>query len=549
MKKLSTLLFLIFIILSPVQNVHAASFAATISGPTQITAGEQFTVTIGVANVTNMMGLTAPFSFDSSKLTYVSSAGLNGYNLTYESGATKLVLDKTTGKSGTFSVATVTFKAKSTFALGASAYVKVVGAEYSDGSKDFCDGTISGTTCTPNTRQLNIKMVSDNNYLKTLTVSSGTLSFVKTTSDYTVVVENNVTSITLGATPEYNKSTITGTGTKNLAIYSNYFNIVVTAENGSKRTYTVNVQRKDEKGLASPPSTNNNLKAITIAGYDAFNAAFDKAVLTYTLEVGNLVTDVTLTADPEDSKSKVEVSKAPLVVGNNTITITVTAENGDVKVYTITVVRSSDVPTVDEEDIIDALSHVTTPTIGLNAPVSGQISAEILNALKTSGKTLDVVYKESGKTLYEWLIDGSKVTATDPIKTKIVFGSELQAAIDKLTNYAQGLVLSFEENPVLPENTVVRITVDGYADGSLLALYQYSEDGNKLSVIAKDLVVTGGKVEFTLTHTSTYFLSPTQVKTASFMDYLFVFVSLFEAVIIIALLMTRKGPRKVKRDL
>jgi hypothetical protein len=538
MKKLSTLFFALFLILSPIQNVHAAAFAGTITGPTKIIAGQQFTVTVGVANVTNMMGMSAEWYFDSSKLTLVSSVGTNDFTLTL---GTKLVVDRLSGKSGNFSVASIVFKAKTTFTLGTSAIVSIKNASYSNGVSDIND---------LNLRSLSIKMVSDNSYLKTLTVSAGTLNFNKTMLDYTVVVDNSVSSITLGATPEYSKSTISGTGTKNLAIYSNYFNIVVTAENGSKRTYVVNVQRKDANGLASPPSTNNHLKSITISGFDAFNAAFDKETLTYTLEVGNLVTDLTISADPEDTKSVVVINKTPLVVGSNTITIVVTAENGDVKTYTITVNRSSDVPTVNEDEIIDALATVTTPTIGLLMPASGIISSEILSALKTSAKTLVVVYKEEGKTLYEWLIDGSKLTDTDVINTLILFTSDLQSAIDELTNYAKGLVLNFEDNPALPENTVVRLYVsDRFADGSKLTLYFYHEDNNKLSVTAKDLVVENGKVEFALTHTSTYFLSPTQLKAVSLMDYLFVLVSILESFIIVVLIITRRRSRKLKRDL
>lgn len=538
MKKLSTLLFALFLVLSPIQNVRAATFAGTISAPSQITAGQQFSVTVGVANATNMMGMSATLTYDTTKLTLVSSSGLNSFSITL---GTKLIADRLTGKSGTFGVATLVFKAKTTFALGQATVIKLSNIEYSNGTTDIKDTSI---------RQDSVKMVSDNSYLKTLTVSSGTLSFAKATTSYTVVVENSVSSITIGATPEYSKSTISGTGTKTLAIYSNVFNILVTAENGSKRTYTVTVQRKDEKGLASPPSTNNNLSAITIEGFDAFNTAFDKATLTYTLDVGNLVTDLTITATPEDAKSKVVISKAPLNLGPNTVTITVTAENDDIKTYTITVNRSSDVPTVDEADIIDALGKVTTDKIGLNAPASGVISTEILEALKTSGKILVVVEKIEGKTVYEWLIDGSKITDTTPIKTKILFESELQGALDQLTNYAKGILLNFEENATLPENTSVKLYVSSlFKDGDILTLYFYNAEKNKLSVSAKDLVVEGGIVEFALDHTSIYFLSPTQIKIPGIMDYLFVIVSIIEAFIILILLITRRKARKVKRDL
>ncbi|NTW96294.1 MAG: hypothetical protein HGB31_06755 [Erysipelotrichaceae bacterium] len=538
MKKLSTLFFVLFLSLAPIQSVSAAAFYATISGPTQITAGQQFTVTVGVANVTNMLGLSASFSYDSSKLTLVSSTGLNDFSLTL---GTKLVVDRLTGKSGTFGVASIVFKAKTSFSLSTTAYVRIINAQYSNGTTDVDD---------LNTRQLTIKMVSDNSYLKTLTVSQGSLSFTKTTTDYVVIVENNISSIVLGATADYSKSTISGLGTKTLAIYSNIFNIVVTAENGSKRTYSINVQRKDSNGLASPPSTNNYLREIKFTGYEDFNGAFVKETLDYVLNVGNLVTTVEMIATPDDSKSIVEITQAPLVVGQNVFKIKVTAENGDIKTYTITINRSSDVPTVDEDEIIEALKTVTTPSIGLNMPSSWEISTEILSALKTSGKTLIVVMKLADQTLYEWLIDGSKLIDTTPIKVKITFGSEDQDKIDALTNYASGLVLNFEENLSLPENTILRINVTPtYQDGDKINLYYYDSKTNKMSLSEKDLLVSGGKVEIPLTHTSAYFLSQTQMKIPGILDYIFVLVSIIESFIIVLLLLRLGRSRKLKRAL
>ncbi len=538
MKKLLPVLFTLFLLLSPIQPVKAATFTGTISAPSQITAGQQFTVTVGVANVTNMMGFSATFTYESSKVSIVSSTGLNGFTLTLGS---KIVVDKATPKSGTFGIASIVFKAKTTFALGQTAVFSIKDIQYSNGTSDINDTS---------TRSDSVKMVSDNTYLKALTVSSGTLNFNKSTSNYTVVVENSVSSIQIAATPEDSRSSVSGTGTKSLSVYSNEFNIVVTAENGSKRTYSITVQRKDANGLASPPSTNNNLKEIHIEGFDAFNSAFNKDQLEYTLEVGNLVTDITLTAKAEDSKSDVKITKAPLIVGPNTITIVVTAESGSVKTYKITVNRSSDVPTVDEDEIIEALLNVTTPTIGLNAPSNGQISIEILEALKTSGKTLVVVYKVEGKTIYEWYIDGSKITNATIIKTLVLFESEDKADIDELTNYAKGILLNFEENTALPDNTTLRLYVSSiYKDGDKVTLYYYDKTNNKLIVSSKDLVVENGQIEFALDHTSTYFLSQTQLRTVGILDYIFVFVSILEACIIVLLLLFRRRPRKAKSDL
>jgi hypothetical protein len=535
MRKLFTILATVLLILIPIQPVKAAAFSISITGPTKITAGEQFTVTLGVSNVTNLYAFEADFIFDSTKLTYVSSAGLNSFDITF---GPRIILDKLTPKSGTFNIAQVTFKARTSFTLNQTTVIEIKNASYTNNVDDI---PYEGS------KALSIRMVSDNSYLKSLTVSEGTLSFNKSTTYYKVVVENSVSSIAIAASPEYSKATVSGTGTKALSIYSNLFNVTVTAENGDKRTYTVEVQRKDENGLAAPPSTNAYLSDLVI---DGVAIEFNKETLTYSVEVGNLISSLTVTPTLEDPKSTVDVSSTALAVGINTISVTVTAESGATRVYTITVNRSSDVPTVSEAQILEALGTATTDRIGLIQPASGNISGEVLSALKTSGKTLVVVAKDpGGKTLYEWAIDGTKISGTTPIKTFISFTSEHEAMIDSLTNYARGILLTFEENESLPPNTTVTLVVgDKFKDGEKVTLYYYEPSIRKLSANTKDLVVENGKVTFTLTHTSTYFVSPMILKDLGWADYLFVFVSIGEAAIIIVLLILLGSRSKRKRD-
>jgi hypothetical protein len=193
MRKLFTILATVLLILIPIQPVKAATFTMTLSGPTKITAGEQFTVTVGVSGVSNMLGLQAKFTYDSTKLTLVSSTGLNGFELTL---GTNLVVDRTTGKSTSFSIASIVFKAKTTFTLEQSTVIRVEDAQYSDGTND-----IPAAPPYVDAPPLTVRMVSDNTFLKSLTVSEGTLDFNKNTTYYKVVVENDISSINLAARP------------------------------------------------------------------------------------------------------------------------------------------------------------------------------------------------------------------------------------------------------------------------------------------------------------------------------------------------------------
>ena len=92
--------------------------------------------------------------------------------------------------------------------------------------------TVGGSTPTPK---------STDNTLSGITVSTGTLSpaFAAGTTDYTVTVPNDVTSITVTGTKNNSKATVTGPVTKELTVGENVITITCTAEDGTPKTYKV----------------------------------------------------------------------------------------------------------------------------------------------------------------------------------------------------------------------------------------------------------------------------------------------------------------------
>ena len=81
-------------------------------------------------------------------------------------------------------------------------------------------------------------------------VDEGYLNFKRGTLNYTINVERNIEKIKITAVAESDKATVTGDGEKTLKTGDNRFEINVFAENGSKRTYVVTVNRKDDRGVA-----------------------------------------------------------------------------------------------------------------------------------------------------------------------------------------------------------------------------------------------------------------------------------------------------------
>ncbi len=88
------------------------------------------------------------------------------------------------------------------------------------------------------------------------------------------------------------------------------------------------------------PSDDNTLEDLTVQE-GTLTPAFDSEVTEYEVEVSYEVENLTVGAVANDEKATVEISDTALTAGGTTvITVTVTAENGDVKVYTITVTRN-----------------------------------------------------------------------------------------------------------------------------------------------------------------------------------------------------------------
>lgn len=175
---------------------------------------------------------------------------------------------------------------------------------------------------------------SSDSTLKSIKVNNSLISFDSNVFSYSVTLPSNEDTLNVVAEPSNSKATIkySDNNRKMLPdeLYTMY--IYVTAENGSKKTYTVAVKRVDNR------SSNNNLKSLVVN---------DKNITlnsnqSYTLTVDNKVTTADIKTTLEDTKAKVEISgNNNLKVGSNTFKIKVIAENEAIKTYTLTIIRKN----------------------------------------------------------------------------------------------------------------------------------------------------------------------------------------------------------------
>jgi len=214
---------------------------------------------------------------------------------------------------------------------------------------------------TTSTYTLAVTRVSSVSTLSGLAMSSGTLSpsFATATTSYTATVPNATTSITVTptvtdptATIKVNGTTVvsgTNSAALPLAMGTNTITTVVTAQDGTTTsTYTITVTR------ISSVSTLSGL----VLSSGTLNPTFVPATTSYIASVTNATTSITVRPTVTDQAATVKVNGAtvtsgtnsaaiPLVVGNNTITVLVTAQDGiTTSTYTLTVTRLSTVSTL-----------------------------------------------------------------------------------------------------------------------------------------------------------------------------------------------------------
>lgn len=89
-----------------------------------------------------------------------------------------------------------------------------------------------------------------NYMLKSLSVSGYSLTptFSMYETSYSLIVPNSVSSVTISAEAEYSKTTVLGTGTKNLVVGTNVVTITTKAQNGTTRSYSISIVRQGETG-------------------------------------------------------------------------------------------------------------------------------------------------------------------------------------------------------------------------------------------------------------------------------------------------------------
>ena len=175
-------------------------------------------------NLTLESGDTAPMGFEGDSRTnqLVFRANSTGTGTVWIS-------------AGSYCIAGVDYDASG------SASVTIVAADKPDDSEPAPAPTPSGGSSTGNNPGVSL---SSNNALSSLTVSAGTLTptFDPAITEYTLSLPSQSDRLTITANPSDSRATVQGDGDISLQDGETSLSVVVTAEDGSAKAYTITVQ-------------------------------------------------------------------------------------------------------------------------------------------------------------------------------------------------------------------------------------------------------------------------------------------------------------------
>lgn len=252
MKKIKYIFLSVLLILP--FSVNAATINCSVSS-SSVESGETFSVTFSG-------------SLSSAASIWIATVGSEG-NASYSSGGLSIVSESASmshtvnflaGDPGTakfYAYDVDVSDGNRSYTDSATCYVEITSATSSNGSSASYDEDDDEEVD---------ENKSTNNYLKSLSIDGVKISpsFNKDKLEYTAVVSGDKEKINISGEVEDETAEVVGTGEKELQEGINKIEVVVTAENGTTRTYTISVTRKEK----NPIEVTINKKKYTVAKKD-----------------------------------------------------------------------------------------------------------------------------------------------------------------------------------------------------------------------------------------------------------------------------------------
>lgn len=370
--KIKLILLMSFVLLGLLSAKCFATSISVSSSKKTVSPGESFSVTISGSDATGRVNISASNGsvsqssvwIENSSVTVTVKAGNFGTVTVSASGelSSNSGVDKNVSGSTSVSIQSSSNSGGNTGNQG--------GNNGGNSGSSTSNGNQGGSTTTAKDGNNNLTNLGIRGQYDFKGFSSGNLN-------YSVNVPNDVTSVEVYAQKSSSKATVSGTGTKTLKSGTNKFSVVVTAENGSTKTYTISVNRAGEEEGSVPnsvdeeqpegeePNVGVGLERLIIEGYE-LDKEFKTEEHEYIVKVNNELTledleaikqkiTVTTNTDKVSTEIVAEISED----GKKTITIIVKDEEKEYSRYVISFEK-------EEEEKKDAVVLMTNDSNGGN---------------------------------------------------------------------------------------------------------------------------------------------------------------------------------------
>ncbi len=314
-KKILSMIIFVFGIMLLSKGVYAASASIT-ANKTSVTVGTKVTITVKVNAAAWNLQVSGSVS-----------GSIVGFNMDAENQTTTKTYTITPNKAGTYTVylsgditdessenatnvsksVTITAKAKPTTTTTPNTNTNT-------NNNTNTNTNTSGNKPTTTTKK------SSNANIARLTLSVEGLSFKSSQTTYNIKVGEDVDKISVGVTLAHSKATYTISGNKNLKAGNNVIKIVVTAEDGTKKTYKINVNKAGNVEESSSELSNLIIEDMT------FDTMFSSTETEYVGSKMKYVESLNILPYTVSEKATFEIiGNENLKEGENTIIIKVTS--------------------------------------------------------------------------------------------------------------------------------------------------------------------------------------------------------------------------------
>lgn len=340
-------------------NTSDAASLSVKASKSSVSPGESFTVTVTLSDAAGPVSATVSGGSGSLAKEWLENSSKSFTCTAGSSGTVTITASGTVGDFATGNDVTVRNSTSVTIVVPTPQPEPTPAPKPSNNTSN---NNSSGNSSNNNTSKTVKK--SDNSNLSSIQIAEGVISpeFSKTVKEYTVNVPYEVTKLSIAATPEHSKGTVTINGNDELKVGENLIEIIVTAEDSSTDKYTIKaIRAKQELSLQtlSIYYVNENGEKVELK----LDPQFSFDVYSYSVNdiLAHTIQSLSVEAKANAENAKVEiVGNDELKSGTNEITIkvSVTDEAGleEQKTYTIKVQKEEE-PVVVELTTIQKIQN------------------------------------------------------------------------------------------------------------------------------------------------------------------------------------------------